>query len=437
MNIREAALTMLEDYERDGKYINLALTSHKYDRLTPAERASLTALVYTTVENKLTYDYYISSLAKRQTDKLDPYTLNLLRIGTAQIVSMEAIPDFAAVNETVKLARNKGESSFVNAVLRAIAKAKKENALPLPKREKSVARYISVAYSFPLWLTRHFISMFGEDATEEIFREFNSEGHTDLSVNLTKISREDYAGRLAECGIRSTPSTLNPLTLRLVGSYDPRRLPGFSEGLFYVQDTASATSAYLLRAEGGDRVLDVCACPGGKSFATAILTSDSAIESYDLHESKLSLISSSAERLGITNIKSGVRDATEYDEELARSFDKIICDAPCSGLGVLGKKPDMRYRTESSLTELPKLQRRILEVSSRYLKEGGRMIYSTCTLNRAENEDIVLDFLNTHSDFSLESFEVGGYSAKDGMLTFVPNIHKTDGFFVAVLRKSS
>lgn len=437
MNIREAALLMLEDCERDGKYINLALTSHKYDKLTPTERASLTALVYTTVENKLTYDYYISSLAKRPIDKLDPYTLNLLRLGTAQIVSMEAIPDFAAVNETVKLARNRGESSFVNAVLRAIAKAKSESTLPLPKREKSVARYISVAYSFPLWLTRHFISMYGEDAAEEIFREFNGEGHTDLSVNLTKISREDYEKKLAECGIRSTPSTLNPLTLRLVGSYDPRRLPGFTEGLFYVQDTASATAAYLLRAEGGDRVLDVCACPGGKSFATAILTPDSKIESYDLHESKLSLIKGGADRLGITNIKSGVRDATQYDAALDEKFDKIICDAPCSGLGVLGKKPDMRYRPEESLCELPTLQKNILEVSSRYLRRGGRLIYSTCTLNRAENEDIVLDFLNTHKDFCLESFEVGEYSAPNGMLTFVPNIHKTDGFFVAVLRKSS
>lgn len=437
MNIREAALLMLLDYERDGKYINLALTSHKYDKLTGSERASLTALVYTTVENKLTYDYYISSLAKRPTDKLDPYTLNLLRLGTAQIVSMEAIPDFAAVNETVKLARNKGESSFVNAVLRAISKAKAENTLPLPKREKSAARYISVLYSFPLWLTRHFIASFGEEATEEIFREFMSEGYTDLSVNLTKISREKYAEKLAECGISSTPSSFNPLTLRLVGSYDPRRLPGFSEGLFYVQDTASATAAYLLRAESGDRVLDVCACPGGKSFATAILTPDSRVESYDLHESKLSLISSGAERLGITNIKSGVRDATEYDEALTGSFDKIICDVACSGLGVLGKKPDMRYRPEASLEGLCELQKNILEVSSRYLRAGGRLIYSTCTLNRAENEDIVLDFLNTHKDFCHEDFEVGGYSSQGGMLTFVPNIHKTDGFFVAVLRKSN
>lgn len=436
MNIREAALLMLEDYERDGKYINLALTSHKYDKLSSAERASLTALVYTTVENKLTYDYYISSLAKRPTDKLDPYTLNLLRLGIAQIVGMESIPDFAAVNETVKLARNKGESSFVNAVLRAIARAKADGALPLPKREKNAARYLSVAYSFPLWLTRHFINSFGEEATEEIFREFMSEGHTDLSVNLTKISREDYAKMLADSGISATPSRLNPLTLRLVGSYDPRRLPGFTEGLFYVQDTASATSAYLLFAGEGDRVLDVCACPGGKSFATAILTPGSTIESYDLHESKLSLISSGALRLGLSNITSDVRDATVYDSSLCESFDRIICDAPCSGLGVLGKKPDMRYRPESSLNELPALQSTILDVSSRYLKSGGRLIYSTCTLNRAENEDIVLEFLNTHKDFCLEPFEVGEYSAPDGMLTFLPNIHKTDGFFVAALRKS-
>lgn len=437
MTVRELALSMLDSYELEGKYVNLLLSSHRADSLTREERASLTALLYTVTEHKLTYDYYISSVAKRDKTKIDIHTLNILRLGVCQIADMNSIPDFAAVNESVKLARGKGERAFVNAVLRKIASLKENGELPLPDRAKSPARYLSVYYSFPLWITKHFISLLGESGAESLLARYNRHDTTDLTVNLTKISRDGYLALLRDLGYKADPSGISRLTVRIFGACDPKRLPGFEEGFFFVQDTASAFATLALMPETGDKIVDVCACPGGKSFASAVLTENRAeILSLDLHESKLSLVSSGAQRLGFSSITVGAADARIGKEELFGKFDRLICDAPCSGLGVLGKKPDIRYRDEGGLDELPALQYEILASSSRYLRPGGEMIYSTCTLNPAENEEIVRRFLDTHHDFSSVEFEVGGLTSTDGMITLYPHMNETDGFFVAKLRKS-
>ncbi len=436
MNLREIALSLLNEYELDGKYVNLSLTSHRADRLSREERAALTALLYTTVEHKLTYDYYISALAKRSTDKIDVTVLNILRLGMCQIVDMASIPDFAAVNETVKLARGRSERSFVNGVLRAAARAKGEGKLPLPDRKKSAARYISVAYSFPLWLTRHFIELLGERECEALFEKFNSISYTDLTVNLSKIARDELIARFSEAGITAEPSPYSALTVRIAGSVNPTALPGFGDGLFFVQDTASAISALALDTKEGDAVLDVCACPGGKSFSAAILAGvEGSVLSLDIHESKLPLIESGRDRLGLNNITVRAHDATVSDPRLYDSFDRVICDCPCSGLGVLSKKPDMRYRDPEGISELPELQYSILETSCRYVKAGGALVYSTCTLSKDENEGVVSRFLDTHPDFEAADFTAGTLVSCKGMLTLWPHIHSTDGFFIAKLTK--
>jgi 16S rRNA (cytosine967-C5)-methyltransferase len=224
--------------------------------------------------------------------------------------------------------------------------------------------------------------------------------------------------------------------VRLAGSVNPRTLPGFDEGLFFVQDSASAISAEALGTLPGDAVIDVCACPGGKSFAAAILATDSgSVMSFDVHESKLSLISDSALRLGLNNVTADVCDATLPREELFGSFDRVICDVPCSGLGVLAKKPDIRHKNNESLHNLPELQFEILKQSSRYLKDGGCMIYSTCTLNPQENQNVVNRFLEENHEFSLCDFTVADISSDGGMLTLLPHVHSTDGFFIAKLQK--
>ena len=431
MNIRKIALDMLLDYELNGKYVNLSLSSHTADALSAAERGQLTALLYTAVEHKLTYDYYIASLSGRSISDVDIYTQNLLRLGLCQIFDMRSIPDFAATNETVKLARNKGEASFVNGILRAAVRNK--NNMPLPSKEKNFKRYLSVKYSFPLWIVKHFSSIFGEEDCEELLEFYNNEKYTDITVNLTKIDKN------ALCAELSAKDTVdNRLSLRLSDSVNPERLPGFEDGKFFVQDTASATAVSALAPSAGDRIIDVCACPGGKSFAAASLMGGvGEIFAFDLRESKLSLINEGALRLGFSNIKIAERDATIPDGTLFGTADKVICDAPCSGLGVLAKKPDLRYKDENSVRELPALQIKILTESAKYLKVGGELLYSTCTLNPAENEDVVSEFLRENPEFSAIDFKVGALSSKNGMLTLVPHIHKTDGFFMAKLKKES
>ena len=434
MNIRKLAVSLLAEYELGGKYVNLSLSSHMLDSLSREERAALTALLYTTVERKLTYDYYISALSKRAAEDIEPHTRNLLRIGLCQIADMASIPDFAAVNETVKLARNPGERSFVNGVLRAAVRAKE--SLPLPDKDKNYRRYLSVKYSFPLPLVKLFDSILGKDGTEALLSYYNTEKYTDLAVNTLKISVKDYLVLLKERGIEASVDEITGISVRIPHSVNPEYLPGFSDGLFFVQDRACTISAFALAPKPGETVIDVCACPGGKSFAAAIIMGDGGnISSYDLHESKLSLIESGAERLGVKSLTAMQCDARTPKEELFGKADRVICDVPCSGLGVLSKKPDLRYKSEESIAALPSLQLEILCESAKYLKVGGTLIYSTCTLNTAENEDVVNDFLSQNHGYATEDFSVGELCSKAGALTLYPHISKTDGFFIAKIKR--
>ena len=436
MNVREIAVRLLIEYEETGKYVNLSLFSHLTDALTKEERAFLTALLYTAVERKITYDYYIGALSGRGENDITPRVRAILRLGICQIVDMEKIPDFAAVNESVKLAKNRGERAFINGVLRAVCRCK-EN-LPMPNKEKNISRFFSVKYSFPQRTVKHFISLYGRDMAERLLARFNETPPTDLTVNILKISRDDFLKRLLKDGYCAAASEYSHITVRVYGSLDPRSIYGYEEGLFFVQDTASAVCSLALGACEGEHIIDVCSAPGGKSFAAAILMKDvGRVTSFDLHESKLSLIESGKARLGLTSVTVGSCDGKAGREELISTLDRVICDVPCSGLGVLGKKPDLRYKPFEKLSELPKLQYEILCTSSKYLKVGGYIMYSTCTLNKSENEDVVLRFLDENPEFSAVDFEVGTLKSVSGMLTLIPKIHNTDGFFMAKLRKNS
>ena len=434
MNIRQIALRILDEYELSGKYINLALSTHSADNLAREEKAALTVLLYTVVERKLTYDYYICAISKRSDSDIDIHTKNILRLGLCQLLDMTSVPDFAAVNETVKLGRSKGERAFVNGILRAAQRAR--NSLPIPPAEKNYKRHLSVKYSFPLDTVKHFDGLFGREDTEALLRFYNETKYTDITVNTTKISVSEYREKLLGQGISTEICPDAPSSLRIDSSVNPERLYGFAEGLFFVQDRASHICALALAPLAGEVVVDVCAAPGGKSFAAAILMENRGeIHSFDLHESKLSLIESGTDRLGLPIISVDARDATEPSSELFGKADSVICDAPCSGLGVLGKKPDLRYKDMAALTELPALQLEILTASAKYLKPGGTLVYSTCTLNPAENEDIVAKFLEENENFELVPFKVGSLSAENGMLTLLPHKHVTDGFFMAKLQR--
>lgn len=433
-DIRRLALSFLEEQEAAGKYINLALSSHSADTLSKDERASLTALLYTTVERRITYDYIISALSEREIEKINPRTRNILRIGLCQLIDMRSIPDFAAVNETVKLASNPGERAFINGVLRAASRRLAE--LPMPSEEKNYKRYLSVKYSFPLWIVKHFDRLFGREETERMLAFYNGEKYTDITVNSLKTTPEKLLSDLASLGLDAKQDQNTPLSIRLKRSVNPESIPGFSDGHFFVQDKASLVSAYALGAEKGNTVIDTCSAPGGKSFASSVLMGgEGSIRAYDIHESKLSLIESGADRLGLHGIIAEARDALEPNEALFGKADRVICDAPCSGLGVLGKKPDLRYKDKESVSELPALQYSILKESSKYLKLGGYITYSTCTLNPAENEEIAERFLSENKGFEYADFKVGALSSKVGCLTLLPHVHHTDGFFIAKFKR--
>ena len=435
MRVRRIALSLLDEYESAGKYVNLSLASHKTDGLSVQERGFLTALLYTAVERKLTYDHLVGAIGKRAVSSVAPSTLNILRLGLCQLLHMRSVADHAAVKLTVDLCTGKGERGFVNAILREAVRLRDENRLPLPPREKNLARALSVEYSFPLSTVKRFIALFGNDGAEALMRRYNESAYTDLSVNLLKTDRESLCARLSESGYTAHPSAYSGIGVRVEGSVDPTRLYGFEEGLFFVQDEASAVCAEALGAGKGDRVLDLCACPGGKSFAVSILSGAGFVECRDIHDSKLSLITSGADRLGLLGITTLAHDASESLPEDEGKFDRIICDVPCSGLGVMGKKPDLRYRSLEECAELPALQLSILKAAARALKPGGVLVYSTCTLLPEENSEVVSRFLEECSGFSRLDFTVGGLSSEGGELTLLPHIHGTDGFFMAKIVK--
>ena len=432
-NIRLIALRLLENWERDETYLNLALSSPMTRDLSREERGFLTSLLYGTVERKITLDYLINVAAKRS--DIDPETRNILRLGFYQLFFMDKIPSFAAVSETVSLAREKGRRGFLNGVLRGALRSF-SGGLPLPPREKNLARYLGIAYSYPLPLVRHFLSLLGEEGAESLLSACNRTAPLTVAVNTLKTTREALLARLRECGISAELTERSPIGIRIFTPTPVSALPGFSEGELYVQDEASQLGAQILAPRAGDTVIDPCACPGGKSFAAAIRMEDRGkIYAFDLHESKLPLITESAARLGISSISVCERDAETPDPALLETADAVICDVPCSGLGVLAKKPDLRYQPPERMVSLPPLQASILSATSRYVRLGGKLLYSTCTLNRAENEGVFTSFLEKHTEFRAIPFAVADLSASDGMLTLYPHIHGTDGFFYALAER--
>ncbi len=434
MNARKTALSLLLRHE-EGAYLNLLLPQGAPKSAEERrDRAFLTALLYGTVERKISLDYAIAVYTKKPAESLSPHTRAALRIGLYQIFFMEGVPSYAAIAETLALAAHTGEKALLSAVLH---RAEREGRCPFPPREKKLDRYLSVAYSLPREIVRFFLSRFGEAETERILAAFLSEKGLTLRVNTLKTSRKALLDRLTAEGLSACPTENAPAGIRILGGASPRELPGFDAGEFFVQDEASQIAVAALGITPGQRILDLCAAPGGKSFGAAIDAKDGEVLSLDLHESKTSLIQDGAARLGLSRISVAAADATEEIPALFSQFDCVICDVPCSGLGVLGKKPDMRYADPDRFTALLPTQERILGNAAAYVKRGGILLYSTCTLRPEENDAQVETFLSRHPEFSLEPFTVGGISAEKGTLTLLPSVHGTDGFFIARMRKES
>jgi 16S rRNA (cytosine967-C5)-methyltransferase len=437
MNAREAAYNALLRYENNASYSNIELdgTIKKYG-LAGVERSFFTALFYGVIERSITLDYYISALSQRDIAEIDTNVLIMLRMGLYQLIYMDKVPESAAVNESVNLARRfwakKNSENFVNAVLRNFIREK--DKIALPDREKSFIKYLSVKYSMPEWICRTFAKGYGKTRTENIFEAMNRVPPITVRVNTLRTAKEDFAEKLSAAGIDSRSTKSAPQGLRLRSSTPYENLLPF-EGEFFVQDEASQICVEALGAKPYERVLDACACPGGKSFGIAIsMENKGEILSCDLHKNKLSLIEKGAENLGISIIRTMERNAANEDTECGE-FDRILCDVPCSGLGVIAKKPDIRRKKEEDIARLPEVQAQILRESARHLKKGGTLVYSTCTLNPKENKEIVEAFLAENKDFALVPFKVGALESEDGMKELFPHIHKTDGFFIAKMTR--
>ncbi len=435
---RLAALTFLEKCRRANAWSDAVLGSVMDSAaLDGRDRGLCTAICYGTMQNMLLLDNAVSAFSSVKVNKLEPKVLDILRISAYQLLFMDRIPASAAVNEAVKLSKKLGysrASGLINAVLRKIS-ANKETLLS-PKG-KNTAETLSVKYSHPKALVDYFISMLGEEETEELLKCHNGEVPIALQVNILKTDRERLLASFAENGIAAKPHESLAECIFLDSTGTVTSLPGFHQGEFYVQDCAAYMSILAAQPKAGETIIDVCSAPGGKSFAAAILSEGKAdIISCDIHENKLKRIKESALRLGLDNIKTLAADGREFRPEFEEKFDLVIADVPCSGLGVIRKKPDIRFKNISEFEALPSIQKAILENVSRYVKRGGRIIYSTCTVRDEENKALAESFLAENSNFAAEDFALPGVGeSENGMLQLWPHRHGTDGFFIAKFRR--
>lgn len=433
---RALAYGVLKNAQKDAAYSNIAIDNAlKKHELSDSDRGLFTAIVMGVAERRLTLDYIIDRLASSP-EKIDAQTRALLQMGVYQMIFLDKIPEYAAINETVELAPRRSRG-FVNAILRSLQRSLKKDGLEslLPSREND-AEYMSIKHSMPPDVCSKFIELYGTDRAEKIFEISNRAPKLTLRINTLKTSRAEYAELLSERGLAYELSSRLDNAI-ILDSVSFSALPGFDEGYFFVQDEASQMCVEAIGVRSGERIIDCCSCPGSKSFGMAInMKNAGEIYSFDLHKSKLSLIEKSASRLGIDIISVAERDARRPDEGLLGTADRVLCDVPCSGLGVMAKKPEIRYKRLSDFARLPQIQRDILEKSSAYVKAGGVLVYSTCTVLPEENGDNVKAFLASHSDFEPVDFCVGGKQSKGGMMSFAPDEDTTDGFFIAkMIRK--
>lgn len=433
-NARLAALTALERCRRSGAWSSAAMDAviSKY-KLDPRSAALASHIFLGVMQNVTLIDHCIDRSCTTKA-KVEPKIRDILRCAVYQLAFMDKIPANAAVNEAVEQCKTLGysrASGFVNAVLRSILR-NKEAIFEI--QGKGTAEYLSIRYSHPIWLAEYMIERHGYEFAESFFAENNTEPPITIQMNALKTTATELKAMLEASGVEAKihPWLENCLTVK--GNI--ASMPGFNDGLFYVQDPAARSAVSAAGLKLGMKVLDACAAPGGKSFAAAIdMRNSGSILSCDLHKKKLGLIKSGADRLGIDIISTKAHDARQpFDEE----FDAIIADVPCSGYGVIRKKPDIRFKPEAERLSLPDIQLAILENLSCALKPGGTLIYSTCTVFSEENEDVVSSFLKSHREFETVDFTLpDGKMAECGMHTFWQHIDGTDGFFVCKLRRKS
>lgn len=432
MNSREIVLDILLEISGQNEYSNILITAvlNKYDYLEPREKAFIKHVAEGTLERRIQIDYVLDRYSKVPVRKMKPLIRELLRMSVYQILFMENVPDAAVCNEAVKLAKKRRFQTlqgYVNGVLRTIVREK--DKIPYPERDKDIVRYFSICYSMPEWLVRHFQKAYGDEKTEKILQGFLERQPVCVRIdeNLEEETRKEILDAWKRDGVKVKSHPALSYAFLLEGTEGISRLYGYQEGFFTVQDVSSMMVVEKAGIQTGNVVLDVCAAPGGKTMHAACkLHGSGRVIACDVTEYKTQKIEENCERLGYENVTVRVQDARVFDETLEEKADIVIADVPCSGLGVIGKKQDIKYRvTEESLQQITELQREIIRNVVRYVKPGGTLMYSTCTINSGENEEMV--------EWICEQFAF----EKNRMVQLLPGIDETDGFFYARLRRNS
>ena len=419
---RKTAFDVLMDVEKNGAYSNLSLNSF-IEKNHPDSPAFVRELAYGVLRNKLLLDWFLGQLIPSGLKKIKKQDMTLLRMGVYQLSYMKSVPEYAAVSETVNMAKKlaRGRERFINGVLRGYIRNRQQ--LVLPDREVNLEEYLSIVYSVERWIVRLWKDAYGAEKTEALLRASNETPELAVRVNLMKTDRKSLKEKLEALGFEAAESEVSDRALLVKGSglLDTEL---YREGMFSVQDEASILASDALDAKPGDCIADVCAAPGGKTFATAeLMAGKGVIYAMDKYEHKLKLMEAQAKRAGIENIRLLKHDSTEPVEGLKERMDKVLADVPCSGLGVIRRKPEIKYKGMQDLDELIERQRQILQAAASYVKAGGTLVYSTCTINPVENEKQIVEFLRGNKEFkALEQKQL----LPDG---------GTDGFFICRMRK--
>ena len=435
MSARETALNVLCACRKEDGWSNGVLKEYTASaRLDSRDSALAARLCYGVVQNRILLDFYLQQLLTGKVKNLHPMVRDILHLGLYQIRFMDRIPESAAVNASVELAKKycnkqKNAPGLINAVLRNAIRTGNALQEPISWEDK---------YSHPGDLINLLKGYVGKERLEPMLQANNAIAPMTVQTNTLKITTRDLQTRLASEGVTATPHCWLSDCLVLSGTGNLEQLPSFREGLFYVQDPAAKLSILCAEIQPNTKVLDCCAAPGGKSFAAAMaMGGEGSITSCDVHNHKIDLIAKGAKRLQMNIITATQQDATAFCPQWEGQFDTVIADVPCSGLGIIRKKPDIRYKNLTAMAQLPALQNAILENVALYVKPGGLLLYSTCTLVRAENEGMVESFLQKHPDFATEPLALPAPFPKNesGMLALVPGEYDTDGFFICRLRR--
>ena len=423
-NNRKTAYQTLLDVESKKAYSNIAV-NHKIAVNKPGNPAFVRELVYGVLERKITLDYYIDQLLKEGIDSLKAPEINILRMGIYQLGYMDKVPEYAAISESVELAKKycKGRAGLVNGVLREYQN--KKIYLTLPARDEDEVRYMSVKYSYAPWIIELWLKYYDKAFVEKLLEAGNETPPMTIRSNWLKIRKDDLKKVLNERGFEATDGKICQNALNVKGS-NLLESEMYSYGLFTPQDESSMLVSEKIGVKQGDFVMDVCAAPGGKTTAIAErMNNTGRIIASDIYRRKLDIVDKEAKRLGITNIETRSWDATRVDSTLVRKADSVLVDVPCSGLGVIRRKPEIKYKEfTNEMMLLPKKQYAIMSASSSYVRPGGTLVYSTCTINPEENEKVIEEFLKRNREF--ERVE---------RILLLPTTHGTDGFFICVMKR--